>query len=89
MRKHLRCPKCENAEILHVPEPRDTDFDRMALGGVRSIWSGGVNGGLEAFVCLGCGYTELYVVDPRAIDVTKMTGARVLTGPKRDDDPYR
>jgi len=88
MRKHHRCPKCDHHEILHVPEPRDTDFDRMALGGTRSVWTGGVNGGIEAFVCLGCGYTELYVVDPRGIDATKLTGARVLSAP-RSDEPYR
>ncbi len=88
MRTHHRCPKCQHHEILYVPEPRDTDFDRIALGGLRSVWTGGANGGLEAYVCLGCGYTELYVVDPRGIDSNKLTGARILTA-ARSDEPYR
>ncbi len=55
----------------------------MAVGGVRSIWSGGANGGLEAYVCMRCGYTELYVTDVKSIDLGRILGATVL----RDGQP--
>jgi hypothetical protein len=40
MRETHRCPKCKHEKVLHVPEPKDTDYDRMAIGGMRSVWSG-------------------------------------------------
>ena len=88
MRNHYRCPKCDHGEVLYVPEPRDQDYDRMALGGMRSVWSGNVNAALEAYVCLKCGYTELYVQRPREINLDKIDDARVL---KAEDGtgPYR
>jgi predicted nucleic-acid-binding Zn-ribbon protein len=88
VRKQHRCPKCLHTRILHVPEPKDVDHDRMALGAVMSVWTGGVNGGLEAYVCLGCGYTELYVADLDEMDISKIDGARLL-GPPESEDPYR
>jgi predicted nucleic-acid-binding Zn-ribbon protein len=88
MRARHRCPKCDHGEVLYVPAPRDADFDRMAIGGRRSAWDGGENGGLEAYVCRRCGYTELYVGDVGAIDVTRIEGARVLRA-ELPDTPYR
>ena len=89
MRTRHRCTKCDHDRILHVPDPRDTDQDRMAIGGIRSLWSNSANGALEAFTCMKCGYTELYVKSPGEIDMTKLSdGARVL-GPADRGDPYR
>jgi hypothetical protein len=74
--------------VLHIPVPRDSDLNRMAIGGRLSIWSGETNGGLEAYVCMRCGYTELYVADVAAIDVSKIEGARMLRAVK-PSSPYR
>jgi hypothetical protein len=49
MRATHRCPKCQHGEVLHVPEPRDSDFDRLALGGSKNLWGSTANAGLEAY----------------------------------------
>ena len=87
MRTRHRCPKCDHHEVLHVPEPRDSNQDRLAVGGVRRIW-GNTVGELEAYICLKCGYVELYVRDIGAIDAANLEGARVLTA-EAPSDPYR
>ncbi len=88
MRTRHRCPKCDHREVLHIPEPRDSNTDRMAIGGQLSVWTRATNGALEAYVCMRCGFTELYVRDVRALDLSKLDHARVL---KADDagEPYR
>ena len=76
MRTTHRCPKCRHGEVLHVPNPRDTNHDSMALGHL-SIW-GGVNGAIELYMCMGCGFSELYFQEPQRVEVAKLEGARVL-----------
>jgi predicted nucleic-acid-binding Zn-ribbon protein len=87
MRTTHRCPKCHHGEVLHIPEPKDTDHDRLALGGPRNVWTTTPNGQLEAYICCKCGYTELYA-DLGAIDVSKIAGARLLRA-QVPDTPYR
>ena len=44
-------------------------------------------GGTEAYMCRECGYTEFYVREPRAVDATRIKGARILSAGPRT--PYR
>ncbi len=37
-------------------------------------------GNLQAYVCRGCGYTELYTANARALPVDKIPGAKLLNG---------
>ena len=72
MRNTQRCPKCDHGEVIHLPDPTDADGERVTLLGTFGV------GGIEAYVCPVCGFTELYVCAPRAIDVSKIAGARLL-----------
>jgi predicted nucleic-acid-binding Zn-ribbon protein len=90
MRNTHRCPKCDHGEVLYVPEVRDSNYDRMALAGRYSLyskWSASEQGGLEAYMCRECGYTEFYVREPASLDVTRLKGARILSATPRT--PYR
>jgi predicted nucleic-acid-binding Zn-ribbon protein len=73
MKKTLICPKCEGRvlwriDTLKLPVQDQSSF-RNALSvspvplpvQVDAKWSGfATTGGFEAFICKGCGYTELY-----------------------------
>lgn len=61
----------------------------MAIGGIFSMWTGSANGGLEAFVCMACGYTELYVKSPGEIDMTKLGRGAHVVGSGGSGAPYR
>ncbi len=87
MKRSHRCPKCQHGEILHVPEPTDTDFDRASLGSRPGMLTNHVVGLMEAYACLGCGLVEWYVQDVAALDASKLKGATVLKAPK--PPPYR
>jgi len=90
MRRTHRCPKCEYHEILHAPEVRDSNFDRLALAGrygVYSKWTADEHGGFEAYMCLNCGYTELYVREPRKLEISLIKDAEILKSEPRT--PYR
>ncbi|MCA8916302.1 MAG: hypothetical protein KDB90_12905 [Planctomycetes bacterium] len=63
------CPKCGGGRIFHSPTitDRNEGWDKnLALQVKGLIFKRGV-GELEAFVCAGCGYTELYVSDIEAL----------------------
>jgi predicted nucleic-acid-binding Zn-ribbon protein len=87
MRTSHRCPKCHYDEILHVPEPTDTDLDRMAIGGRSGVLAPRTNGALESYTCLRCGFSEFYVREPHAIDIEKIRGATLLRAAA--EEPYR
>ncbi len=90
MRTSHRCPKCDHGEVLYVPEVHDSNYDRMALAGrytVYSKWTSKEQGGMEAYMCRECGYTEFYVREPHGVDATRIKGARILTAVPRS--PYR
>ncbi len=40
-------------------------------------------GNLQAYVCRGCGYTELYTLGAAAMPVDKIPGAQVLKAGKK------
>ncbi len=87
MKSSHRCPKCQHAEILYVPEPRDSDLDRPALGSRVGAFSTAVTGQMEAYACLGCGFVEWYVKDVARLDVSQLKGASVLRA--ATPAPYR
>lgn len=73
-----------------MPEVHDSNYDRMALAGRYSLyshWGAEEQGGMEAYMCRRCGYTEFYVRHPEAVDASRVKGARVLTSTPRT--PYR
>jgi predicted nucleic-acid-binding Zn-ribbon protein len=90
MRRSHRCPKCDHPEVLHAPEVRDSNYDSLALAGrysAYSKWTREEQGGLEAYMCMECGYTEFYVREPRKVDPSLIRGARILSSSART--PYR
>jgi predicted nucleic-acid-binding Zn-ribbon protein len=82
MRSSHVCPKCGHREIVFVPRVADRD-DRdkvrpLVLHVEHYDWKDDEMGALQAYVCRGCGYTELYTAHAGAIPVDKIPGARVL-----------
>jgi predicted nucleic-acid-binding Zn-ribbon protein len=63
------CPKCGSAEILSEVEvgPRNEPavFLRRYKRPGQVFFAGPQYAELRAWVCLGCGYTELYTAEPR------------------------
>ena len=82
MHKTHICPKCGHGEILHVPhiaDRDDSDSVRPLMLYVKNLdWKDVEIGKIEAYVCRGCGYTELYTVQASALPVDKIPGARIL-----------
>ncbi len=89
MRTTHRCPKCQHDRVLYIPEPKDTDLDRLALGGVRSVWSGTPNLPLEAYVCLRCGVVELYAKNLGDVDFAKLPAGSEVRTPVNSGSPHR
>ena len=87
MKTSHRCPKCGHGEVLHVPEPADDASDRMTIGSWHGPWTGEPRGKLEAYMCLRCGYAELYVTDADLAALRTLPGARVLTSTSQG--PFR
>lgn len=90
MRQSHTCPKCQHPEVLYLPEISDqADFPLTLHLVVRyhafrapSRW-----GKIEAYVCRGCGYTELYAADADKIPLDVIPGARLLQAKR--STPYR
>jgi predicted nucleic-acid-binding Zn-ribbon protein len=87
MRTRHLCPKCSHNRIAHVPTIKDADHDRMTVGPL-SVWTGETTGDFEAWICLGCGYTEFYVKRPEALRIDQLEGATVFESDPREG-PYR
>lgn len=82
MRTSHVCPKCAHREVLFVPRIADRD-DRDAvhplmLHVVNLDWRDVEVGRLEAYVCRGCGFTELYTSQASTLPVDKIPGAQLL-----------
>jgi len=86
MRKTIFCPKCGANEILFLPRLTDSNFDELAVF-TEGAFMKRLFGRIEAHICRGCGYTELYTSDPEKIPVDRIVGARVLRG--SDKNAYR
>ena len=82
MRSTHVCPKCEHREVLFVPSVADRD-DRdqvrpLVLHVHHLDYKDVEVGTLQAYVCRGCGYTELYTQNASALPVDKIPGAKIL-----------
>jgi len=82
MRTSHVCPKCGNREVLFVPTVADRD-DRdnvrpLSLHVRHYDWKDVEMGNLQAYVCRGCGYTELYTVNAGGLPVDQLPGAKLL-----------
>lgn len=78
------CPKCTSAEIVRdvrVIDRGEASLDAGDLNvGIHTkprawLFKGTVTTSLSACVCAGCGYTELYAADPRALAEAAATAA--------------
>ncbi len=83
MRETHRCPKCQHDEVLFVPQVADRDdklvIRPLTLHIVEYDWREDAEfGRLQAYVCRGCGYTELYTEKAASLPVEKIPGAKVL-----------
>ena len=86
MRESHVCPKCKHREVLFVPRIADRD-DRdnvrpLVLHVQHLDWKDDEMGTLQAYVCRGCGYTELYTGEAKSLPLEKIPGVKVLVGPK-------
>jgi predicted nucleic-acid-binding Zn-ribbon protein len=87
MKRTSICPKCNHNEILFLPQIADRD-DKFAVRPlvahvVHFDWRDDMEmGKIQAYVCRGCGYTELYTVEAQALPADKIPGAKLLRGPK-------
>jgi predicted nucleic-acid-binding Zn-ribbon protein len=83
MRTTHRCPKCQHGEVLFVPQIADRDDDDkvrpLVVHVVEYDWREDTEfGRLQAYVCRGCGYTELYTEKAGLLPVDKIPGAEIL-----------
>jgi hypothetical protein len=83
MRKTHRCPKCQHGEVLFIPQLADRD-DRdqvrpLVVHLVEYDWRDDAEfGRLQAYVCRGCGYTELHTEGAASLPIDKIPGAKLL-----------
>ena len=87
MRTTHRCPKCNSDQLLYLSQIPDADGARPKTLGLARTVSGHIVGVLSAYVCRGCGYTELYTSDPGSIPVDGEV-VRELSGPATSG-PFR
>ena len=78
------CPKCRHAEVLFLPQLADRDdkdnVRPLVAHVVHFDWRDDMEvGKIQAYVCMDCGYTELYTNEVRKIPWQKIPNAKVLT----------
>jgi predicted nucleic-acid-binding Zn-ribbon protein len=83
MRTVHRCPKCNHGEILFIPQIADRDdadkIRPLVAHVVEYGWRDDAEfGQIQAYICRGCGFTELYTKDAKALPVEKIPGAKLL-----------
>lgn len=86
MREKHVCPKCDHREIVRFPALVANKAPVCAESRMGAWRVGGV-GRLEAFVCAGCSYTELYMLDLETARA-QVEGVEVLAGPPAEP-PFR
>jgi hypothetical protein len=69
--------------VPRIADRDDRDDVRpLALFVKHHDWKDDELGELQAYVCRGCGYTEIYTAHVETLPVNKIPGAQVLT-PKK------
>ena len=77
------CPKCGGEEIygaangLAIGAATNASLHAHIDPGFRGIRGQQRTDGLFEYVCAGCGYVELYLLDPAAIDFARANWVRV------------
>jgi len=89
----LQCPKCDSRKIGHLDRLPDTvgkETQTVAqyIGVVKEGNKSHRVGRVEAYICTGCGYIELYVMDPRSVPFEEMEDFALMEG-TGSDHPYR
>lgn len=70
--RHGVCPKCASTEVLGEVEVGAKNEPAVVLRGYKrpgQFFPGPQYADVKAWVCLGCGYTELYTLAPRSLVV--------------------
>lgn len=67
MKRTMQCPKCDGRRLVHVPHVHNGMNVQLALANRDLRFVKPPVGHLEAFVCAGCGYSELYTTDVDAL----------------------
>ena len=83
MRTSNACPKCKSNEIVFVPQIADRDdgdvVRPLMLHVKHSDWKEDTElGRVQAYVCRGCGFTELYTAGAAQLPLDKIPGSRAL-----------
>lgn len=84
MKKTQQCPKCHSIQVGYLEDARAHSLgvmDRNQGDEARVGWVGG----FEAYLCLSCGFYELYVKEPSAVPFDQLIGFRRLNA----GHPYR
>ena len=84
MRTSHTCPKCKHEAVLYLPQIADRDDDHtvrpLTAHVVEFDWREDIEvGRLQAYVCMECGFTELYTNEVPKIPWQKVPGAKLLT----------
>jgi hypothetical protein len=88
--KRGTCPKCHGQRIGrlssvgdkgHFDRPGPRQIGRAATPGIFTENFEG-HGQVEAYVCVGCGYFEEYVIDPASVPWEKLDGFQWVEVPK-------
>lgn len=87
VRTSHRCPKCNNDEVLFVPQLADRDdklhIKPLMVHVVEFDWRHDMEfGQIQAYICRGCGFTELYTSGAEKLPVDKIPGARIYKAEK-------
>jgi predicted nucleic-acid-binding Zn-ribbon protein len=81
MRNTHICPKCNHREVLFVPQIADrddSDVVRPLHLHVKNLDYKDIEiGAIQAYVCRGCGYTELYTENIANLPVNRIPGAEL------------
>jgi predicted nucleic-acid-binding Zn-ribbon protein len=82
MRQSHVCPKCGHREVLFVPhiaDRDDRDYVRPLVLHVKHLDYKDIEvGAIQAYVCRGCGFTELYTAHADALPIDNIPGAKLL-----------
>jgi predicted nucleic-acid-binding Zn-ribbon protein len=68
MKQHVKCPKCDEQEIIRVPG------EIGAFGSGNNIKLGGIpvrRIAVTRYVCASCGFSEDWIDDPKDIEQMK------------------
>jgi predicted nucleic-acid-binding Zn-ribbon protein len=84
MRSTCKCPKCRHHNVIYLPLVKAGSAALMAY----TTPSGVVDASFVAYICEKCGFSELYVADPKKVVIANIPGARLIRGvPEWEDDP--